>query len=276
MPRPAPISGSATMARCPCTIPATSSTTGFCRSAPACLRASSRPDCRLPPMHNSASQDTVSALHDLSAVDLVAGFRARQFSPSEVLEDVLAHIAVWEPQIKALYAFDPDGARATAKASTERWHKGEPTGLLDGVPATIKHNIATKGVPVPLGAATTKLVPAAADAPPAARLREAGAVIFSKTTMPDYGMLSSGLSSFHPLTRNPWDLSKNPGGSSAGAGAAGAAGYGPLHLGTDIGGSVRLPSCWCGLVGLKPSLGRIPVDPPYFGGGGRAMTRVGG
>jgi aspartyl-tRNA(Asn)/glutamyl-tRNA(Gln) amidotransferase subunit A len=225
-------------------------------------------------MHKSASRDTVSALHDLSAVDLVAGFRARQFSPSEVLEDVLAHIAVWEPHIKALYAFDPEGARATARASTERWHKGEPMGLLDGVPVTIKDNIATKGVPVPLGAATTALVPAPADSPPAARLREAGAVIFSKTTMPDYGMLSSGLSSFHPLTRNPWDLSKNPGGSSAGAGAAGAAGYGPLHLGTDIGGSVRLPACWCGLVALKPSLGRIPVDPPYVGRVAGPMTRT--
>ena len=225
-------------------------------------------------MHKSASRDTVSALHDLSAVDLVAGFRARQFSPSDVLEDVLAHIAVWEPHINALYAFDPEGARATAGASTERWHKGEPMGLLDGVPVTIKDNIATKGVPVPLGAATTALIPAPADSPPAARLREAGAVIFSKTTMPDYGMLSSGLSSFHPLTRNPWDLSKNPGGSSAGAGAAGAAGYGPLHLGTDIGGSVRLPACWCGLVALKPSLGRIPVDPPYVGRVAGPMTRI--
>jgi aspartyl-tRNA(Asn)/glutamyl-tRNA(Gln) amidotransferase subunit A len=225
-------------------------------------------------MHKSNSQDTVSALHDLSAVDLMAGFRARQFSPSEVLEDLLAHIAVWEPHIKALYAFDPEGARATAKASTERWHKGEPIGLLDGVPVTIKDNIATKGVPVPLGTATTTLVPAPADSPPAARLREAGAVIFSKTTMPDYGMLSSGLSSFHPLTRNPWDLSKNPGGSSAGAGAAGAAGYGPLHLGTDIGGSVRLPACWCGLVALKPSLGRIPIDPPYVGRVAGPMTRT--
>src|ERR1700716_3630151 len=187
-------------------------------------------------MHNLKSEQAVTSLHDLSAVDLIAGFRARQFSPSEVLEDVIAHIAVWEPHIKALYAFDPDGARATAKASTERWQKDVPIGPLDGVPTTIKENIATKGVPVPLGAATAKLVPAVADAPPAARLREAGAVIFSKTTMPDYGMLSSGLSSFHPLTRNPWDLSKNPGGSSAGAGAAAAAGYGPLHLGTDNGG----------------------------------------
>jgi aspartyl-tRNA(Asn)/glutamyl-tRNA(Gln) amidotransferase subunit A len=218
--------------------------------------------------------ESVSPLHDLSAVDLIAGFRAKQFSPAEVLEDVLAHVAVWEPHIKALYAFDPDGARAAAMASTERWHKGEPMGLLDGVPVTIKDNIATRGVPVPLGTASTKLVPSAVDAPPAARLREAGAVIFSKTTMPDYGMLSSGLSSFHPLTRNPWDLSKNPGGSSAGAGAAGAAGYGPLHLGTDIGGSVRLPACWCGLVALKPSLGRVPIDPPYVGRVAGPMTRT--
>ena len=214
------------------------------------------------------------SLHALSAADLIAGFRAKQFSPSEVLDDVLEHVAVWEPRIKALYAFDPEGARATAKASTERWQKGEPTGPLDGVPTTIKDNIATKGVPVPLGTATSRLVPALVDAPPAARLREAGAVIFSKTTMPDFGMLSSGLSSFHPLTRNPWDLSKNPGGSSSGAGAAGAAGYGPLHLGSDIGGSVRLPACWCGLVALKPSLGRIPIDPPYVGRVAGPMTRT--
>src|SRR4051812_8326281 len=225
-------------------------------------------------MHKPASEEEVTSLHDLSAVDLIAGFRAKQFSPSEVLEDVLAHVAVWEPRLKALYAFDPDGARASAKASTERWQNGEPMGQLDGVPVTIKENIATKGVPVPLGAATTKLVPSPVDAPPAARLREAGAVIFSKTTMPDYGMLSSGLSSFHPLTRNPWDLSKNPGGSSSGAGAAAAAGYGPLHLGTDIGGSVRLPACWCGLVALKPSLGRVPVDPPYVGRVAGPMTRT--
>jgi Asp-tRNA(Asn)/Glu-tRNA(Gln) amidotransferase A subunit family amidase len=102
---------------------------------------------------------------------------------------------------------------------------------------------------MPLGTAARELAVAPADAPPSTRLREAGAVIFAKTTMPDYGMLSSGLSSFHPLTRNPWDLSKNPGGSSSGAGAAAAAGYGPLHVGTDIGGSIRLPAGWCGTVG---------------------------
>jgi aspartyl-tRNA(Asn)/glutamyl-tRNA(Gln) amidotransferase subunit A len=225
-------------------------------------------------MSEEEASDAVTALHDLSAVDMIAGFRARQFSPSEVLDDLLAHVALWEPHIKALYAFDPDGARAAAKASTERWQNGEPIGPLDGVPVTIKDNIATKGVAVPLGTAVTRLVPAEADAPPAARLREAGSVIFSKTTMPDFGMLSSGLSSFHPLTRNPWDLRQNPGGSSAGAGAAAAAGYGPLHLGTDIGGSVRLPACWCGLVGFKPSLGRVPIDPPYVGRVAGPLTRT--
>src|SRR4051812_20008979 len=225
-------------------------------------------------MHKAAPEEAVTSLHDLSATDLIAGYRARQFSPSEVLEDVLTHVAVWEPHIKALYLFDPEGARATARASTERWNKGEPMGTLDGVPVTIKDNIATKDQPVPLGAASMPLTPAPKDAPPAARLREAGAVIFSKTTMPDYGMLSSGLSSFHPLTRNPWDVSKNPGGSSSGAGAAGAAGYGPLHLGTDIGGSVRLPASWCGLVALKPSQGRVPVDPFYVGRVAGPITRI--
>src|SRR4029078_1170388 len=227
-------------------------------------------------MHKTVKeeQEEVTSLHDLSATDLIAGYRAKQFSPSEVLEEVIEHVAAWEPHIKALYLFDPEAARAAAKASTDRWQRGEPTGTLDGVPVTIKDNIATKGQPIPLGAASVRLVPAEKDAPPAARLREAGAIIFSKTTMPDYGMLSSGLSSFHPLTRNPWDLSKNPGGSSSGAGAAGAAGYRPLHLGTDIGGSVRLPACWCGLVALKPSLGRIPIDPPHVRRVAGPMTRI--
>lgn len=97
-------------------------------------------------------------------------------------------------------------------------------------------------------------------------------MLLAKTTMPDLGMLSSGLSSFHKLARNPWDIATNPGGSSAGAGSAAAAGYGPLHIGTDIGGSVRLPAGWCGLVGLKPSFGRIPIDPPFLGRVAGPMT----
>lgn len=166
-----------------------------------------------------------TALHDLSAVELLDLYRRRSLSPVEVVRAVLDRIARWEPVLKAAYALDPDAALAAARDSEARWGRGEPQGPLDGVPAMIKENIATRGVPVPLGTAATELVPAAADAPPAARLREAGAVILGKTTMPDYGMLSSGLSSFHALTRNPWDLSRNPGGSSAGAGAGAAAGY---------------------------------------------------
>jgi aspartyl-tRNA(Asn)/glutamyl-tRNA(Gln) amidotransferase subunit A len=213
-------------------------------------------------------------LHDLSAIALLDLYQRKAASPVEVTRAVLRHIGRWEPHLHATYALDPEAALVQAEASQARWLKGEPMGALDGVPTMIKENIATKGVPMPLGTAATELVPALQDAPPAARLREAGALILGKTTMPDYGMLSSGLSSFHALTRNPWDLTKNPGGSSAGAGAGTAAGYGPLHVGTDIGGSVRLPAAWCGIFTLKPSLGRIPIHPPYAGRVAGPMTRT--
>lgn len=213
-------------------------------------------------------------LHDLSAHELLRAYRARDLSPVEVTRAVLTHIEAWEPHIHATYLLRPEVALAQARVSEARWLKGEPCGVLDGVPVTIKDNIATRGDPTPLGTAAVPLTPASADAPPAARVREAGAVIICKTTMPDYGMLSSGLSTFHPLARNPWDMSKTPGGSSAGAGAAAAAGYGPLHIGTDIGGSLRLPAGWCGIFSLKPSLGRIPIDPPYTGRAAGPMTRT--
>ncbi|MBM3525428.1 MAG: amidase, partial [Alphaproteobacteria bacterium] len=211
-------------------------------------------------------------LADLSAADLLDAYRTRRLSPLEVAEDVIARIVRSEPTLKAMYAFDPDGARAMAGESERRWRAGEAR-ELEGVPVTIKENVATRGVPMPLGTAARDLTPAPVDAPPGARLREAGVVMLGKTTMPDYGMLSSGLSSFHPLTRNPWNTRLNPGGSSSGAGAAAAAGYGPLHVGTDIGGSIRLPAAWCGVFGLKPSLGRIPIDPPYYGRVAGPMTR---
>ena len=212
-------------------------------------------------------------LHALGAVELLAGYRSGALSPLDAAEAVFARIDRWAPHLNAFYALDRDGALAAAAASARRWRAGTPQGALDGVPVTIKENVATRGVPVPLGSAATELVPAPCDAPPAARLREAGAVILGKTTMPDYGMLSSGLSSFHPLTRNPWNLAMNPGGSSAGAAAAAAAGCGPLHLGTDIGGSLRLPAGWCGIVALKPSHGRVPIHPAYYGRVAGPMTR---
>ena len=213
-------------------------------------------------------------LNELSATALIEGFARRAFSPLEVMRDVIAQVVAFEPHIRATYLFSPERALAEAEGATARWARAEPVGPLDGVPVTIKDNIATRGEPKPLGTAAVDIAPEPRDAPPAARLREAGAIVFAKTTMPDYGMLSSGLSSFHPLARNPWDFSKGPGGSSAGAGAAGAAGYGPLHLGTDIGGSIRLPAGWCGLVGLKPSAGRAPIDPPFIGRVAGPLTRT--
>ena len=216
----------------------------------------------------------MTALHDLGATELAGAYAARTLSPVDVALAVLAHMARWEPHLHATWATDADVTLAMAQESEARWLRGQARGALDGVPVTIKENIATRGLPMPLGTAATELTPAAEDAPPAARLREAGAVFLGKTTMPDYGMLSSGLSSFHALARNPWDLSKNPGGSSAGAGAAAAAGYGPLHIGTDIGGSIRLPAAWCGVVGFKPSAGRVPIKPPYLGRVAGPMTRT--
>ncbi|MET7283845.1 amidase [Kribbella sp. NPDC005582] len=213
------------------------------------------------------------SLADLTATELVSRYRERSLSPVEVIEDVLVRVDQLEPQLCATYALDPEGARAAARESEARW-RDHTAGSLDGVPVTVKENIATRGTPVPQGTAATELIPAAEDAPAVARLRAAGAVIFSKTTMPEYGMLSSGVSTFHPLTRNPWDVSKTAGGSSAGAAAAAAAGYGPIHIGTDIGGSIRLPAGWCGLVGLKPTHGRIAVGNPYPGRAIGPLTRT--
>ncbi len=214
-----------------------------------------------------------SDLSSLSVRELLAGYAGGVFTPADVIEALIDHIGAWEPSLNALYAYDPERARAEAWASTQRWRISQPQGALDGVPVTLKELIATKGTPTPIGTAASDLTPAEQDAPPAARMREAGAIIFAKTTVPDFGMLSSGLSSFHPLARNPWNLDCNPGGSSAGAAAAAAAGYGPLHIGTDIGGSVRLPAAWCGLVGFKPTLGRIPIDPYMIGRCAGPMTR---
>ena len=186
------------------------------------------------------------ALHDLSAVQLLAAFARKELSPVEVMRAVLERVEAFEPQVHATYLFAPERALKEARESEARWLKGEPLGALDGVPRPSRTISQPGANPTPVGTAASDMSPQPADAPPAARLREAGAIIFAKTTMPDYGMLSSGLSSFHPLARNPWNLDRNPGGSSAGAGAAAAAVYGPLHLGTDIGGSVRLPAGWCG------------------------------
>jgi aspartyl-tRNA(Asn)/glutamyl-tRNA(Gln) amidotransferase subunit A len=213
-------------------------------------------------------------LADFTARDLLAAFQSGQVSPVEAMRAVLDRAETQDPRLGALFAIDAAAALAAASESEGRWRHKEPRGPLDGIPVTIKDLIATRGVPTPVGTAAADMTPATEDAPPAARVREAGAIIFAKTTMPDYGMLSSGLSSFHPLGRNPWNLARTAGGSSGGAAAAAAAGLGPLHIGTDIGGSVRLPAGWCGIFALKPSFGRVPIDPPYLGRVAGPMTRT--
>jgi aspartyl-tRNA(Asn)/glutamyl-tRNA(Gln) amidotransferase subunit A len=220
------------------------------------------------------SRLAMAAIHERSAAELTAAYSRGELSPLQVTRALLERIDAWEPRINAMYRVQRESALEQARASESRWRSSRPLSPLDGVPLTIKENIYTRGDPAPIGTrANEQVPPQPADAPPAARVREAGCVILGKTTMPDFGMLSSGLSSLHGITRNPWRLDRNPSGSSSGAGAAAAAGYAPLHLGTDIGGSVRLPATHCGIFALKPSLGRVPVHPPYLGRVTGPMTR---
>lgn len=216
----------------------------------------------------------MSELAGMSAAELSAAFAKKELSPVAVTQAVLDRMAKLEPVLNAMYLIKADQALASAAQAETRWAKGQALGSLDGVPVTIKENIDTVGDPTPSGTAATSLEPKSIDAPQAARLRDAGCVLIGKTVMPDYGMLSAGLSSIHGVTPNPWNLERNTSGSSSGAGSAGAVGYGPLHLGTDIGGSVRLPAAHCGLFGHKPSLGRVPVDPPFLGRATGPMTRT--
>ena len=211
---------------------------------------------------------------NLNTRAILQAYASGDTSPSEYMNWLINRIEKIEPKICALYAFKPEQALAQAAASTTRWLNKATIGPLDGVPVSVKELIATKGDPIPMGTAATDKIPATEDAPTSARLKEDGAIIFAKTTCPDYGMLSSGLSTFHHLSRNPWDLSQNTGGSSAGAAAAGAASFGTLHIGTDIGGSVRLPAGWTGLFGFKPTLGRIPIYPYNTGRAAGPMTKT--
>lgn len=210
----------------------------------------------------------------LSASDLSRQLDVGIVTSAIVTNAVAERMKACEPMLNALYLDKSDSALEAAAQSDARRKAGKTRSPLDGVPITLKENLYTVGDPAPIGTAANPLEPKAVNSPVADRVREAGMVLVGKTTMPDFGMLSSGQSSFHGVTRNPWQLNRNPGGSSSGAGAACAAGYGPLHIGTDIGGSVRLPAAFCGIYGLKPSLGRVPINPPYMGRVAGPMTRT--
>lgn len=197
----------------------------------------------------------------LPASTLLDLYRGRQLSPVECVTAVLARIARLDPKVNAMVLVDEEGAVAAARAAEARWVRGEPIGMLDGVPATVKDLIDVAGFPTRRGSLVTDPAPRPEDAPSVAALRRAGAVIIGKTTTTEFGWKSPGDCPHTGITRNPRSLAHTPGGSSAGAGAAAAAGYGPLHIGTDAGGSIRIPAAWSGVVGVKPSFGRVPQWP---------------
>lgn len=198
----------------------------------------------------------------MPASELLARYRARQLSPVEITRAVLARIERVNPVINAYCRVDAEGALAAARQSEARWQRGESRGLLDGVPTSIKDIVLTKGWPTLRGSRT--IDPNQTwdeDAPATARLREHGAVLLGKTTTPEFGWKGVTDSPLTGITRNPWNTAMTPGGSSGGASAQLAAGLGQLAIGTDGGGSIRIPSGLAGVVGLKPSFGRVPAYP---------------
>jgi aspartyl-tRNA(Asn)/glutamyl-tRNA(Gln) amidotransferase subunit A len=196
----------------------------------------------------------------LTAEEMLALFATRRLTPVDVLQAITERVARLNPQLNAFAVMNP-GALAAAGESAARWRAGRPIGILDGVPCTVKDLIDLAGFPTRRGSRATDPTPVTEDAPMVLGLKSAGAVILGKTTTTEFGWKSPGDCPLHGITRNPWNPQYTTGGSSSGAGAAGAAGFGPLHIGTDAGGSVRIPAAWCGLVGLKPTYGRIPQWP---------------
>ena len=205
---------------------------------------------------------TATHLADCTATELLRLYRARSASPVEATRAVLARIERVDPVLNAFCFLAPEQALRSAHESQARWSRGEPCGALDGVPVSIKDLILAKGWPTLRGSRT--VAPKQAwdvDAPATARLREAGAVILGKTTTPEFGCKGETNSPLTGITRNPWNPAKTPGGSSGGTAAAVASGMGPLSVGTDGAGSVRIPAAFCGNFGLKPSFGRVPAYP---------------
>jgi aspartyl-tRNA(Asn)/glutamyl-tRNA(Gln) amidotransferase subunit A len=199
---------------------------------------------------------------ECSATELNALYRAGEARPSEVVQDVLSLIDAKNPVLNAFRVIDHDGVMQAARASDQRWQDLRPQGLLDGVPVSVKDIILTRGLSTLRGSQSVDPNQAwDTDAPCVARLREAGALILGKTTTPEFGCKGTTDSFLTGVTRNPYNTEMTPGGSSGGAAAAIAARLGPLALGTDGAGSIRIPSAFCGVTGIKASFGRVPAYP---------------
>jgi aspartyl-tRNA(Asn)/glutamyl-tRNA(Gln) amidotransferase subunit A len=196
----------------------------------------------------------------MTAEELLGHYARRTLGPVEVLRAVADRVERFNPPLNAFALTNPQALQAAAE-SEARWQAGRPLGILDGLPCTVKDLVDLAGFPTRRGSRLTDPAPVPDDAPSVLGLKAAGAVIIGKTTTTEFGWKSPGDCPLHGITRNPWNLHHTPGGSSAGAGAAAAAGFGPLHIGTDGGGSIRIPAAWCGVVGLKPTFGRVPQWP---------------
>ena len=200
-------------------------------------------------------------IKSLTAAELLRLYRRKELSPVEVTRDQLERIDKFQPALNAFIIIDRDGALKAAKESEARWQKGEPIGLVDGLGTTVKDNVWLKGFPSRRGSLTVPDTVMKDDAPAVARLREAGAVILGKTTLPEFGWIGACHSPLTGITRNPWKLDRTPGGSSGGAASAALLNLGHLHIGTDGAGSIRIPSAFTGVFGIKPSFGRVAAYP---------------
>jgi len=209
----------------------------------------------------TSASDIAPDIAYASALDLVELYRTQALSPVEAAAALLDRAEALQPKLNAFCVIDRDGAIPAARAAERRWRDGEPLGPLDGVPVTIKDLVLMRGFPTRRGSRMIDPVPDAEDGPAVARLREAGAVILGKTTTPEFGWKAIGDSPLTGITRNPWNLDRTPGGSSAGAAAACAAGIAPLHIGSDGAGSIRIPSAFTGIFGIKATFGRVPAHP---------------
>jgi amidase/aspartyl-tRNA(Asn)/glutamyl-tRNA(Gln) amidotransferase subunit A len=198
----------------------------------------------------------------MSAADLVSLYRKRELSPVEVTRWSLEQAESINPRFNAFTLVDNEGAMAAARASEQRWSRGAALGPIDGVPTTIKNLVSVKGWPLRLGSLSTSAAPVPEDAPTTASLRAGGAILIGATTTCEFGWKGVADSPVSGLVRNPWNADRTSGGSSGGAAIAAATGCAVLNLGSDGGGSIRIPAAFCGLTGHKPSFGRVPYFPP--------------